>query len=455
MTTSGTRSQPMKTVYSARNSIFRALSPRRSRSPSPGASKSAPPTPRGQSGVSQTSGGGGSSKSKPMPAASPAATPSEESNEVITCLGAIPVGGSCSSVTLLKTSGVFDSVRESAAAAAASIQGPRAIAAMAKRSLLTKMQKLVAKKLESTYGQMKLTSITPDRRMPHLLRVTIHEVADTVWEDVQDEAMRMFEKMMRSETEEIDDDAEDRPHRNPVSSPPSPPSSPPEDSSDAASMQTPKPKVQLPPGRPPQPRPPLPLPGHVCMHVLTTAPQTRPAPLPLPPPEVQEVPVLPEVEMALHAKGRNGLACMQDVPEVETASQAPDGRPMVRQGSVREEVQNFAAGTMPLASVAGAMHRSLGHDRGTMRIVLVSARGLKAADSNGLSDPYCMLSMGRHRKTSTTIKKTLNPKWNEEFQFKGEIAKLGSKLLLRMYDYDLVGFDDALGNAEVIATDRH
>ena len=167
------------------------------------------------------------------------------------------------------------------------------------------------------------------------------------------------------------------------------------------------------------------------------------------------MPVLPEVEMALHAKGRNGLACMQDVPEVETASQAPDGRPMVRQGSVREEVQNFAAGTMPLASVAGAMHRSLGHDRGTMRIVLVSARGLKAADSNGLSDPYCMLSMGRHRKTSTTIKKTLNPKWNEEFQFKGEIAKLGSKLLLRMYDYDLVGFDDALGNAEVIATDRH
>jgi len=390
-----------------------------------------------------------------MPAASPAATPNEESNEVITCLGAIPVGGSCSSVTLLKTSGVFDSVRESAAAAAASIQGPRAIAAMAKRSLLTKMQKLVAKKLESTYGQMKLTSITPDRRMPHLLRVTIHEVADTVWEDVQDEAMRMFEKMMRSETEEIDDDAEDRPHRNPVSSPPSPPSSPPEDSSDAASMQTPKPKVQLPPGRPPQPRPPLPLPGHVCMHMLTTAPQPRPTPLPLPPPEVQEVPVLPEVEMALHAKGRNGLACMQDVPEVETASQAPDGRPMVRQGSVREEVQNFAAGTMPLASVAGAMHRSLGHDRGTMRIVLVSARGLKAADSNGLSDPYCMLSMGRHRKTSTTIKKTLNPKWNEEFQFKGEIAKLGSKLLLRMYDYDLVGFDDALGNAEVIATDRH
>ena len=333
---------------------------------------------------------------------------------MITCLGAIPVGGSCSSVTPLTSSGVFDSVRESAAAvAAASIQGPRAIAAMAKRSLLTKMQKLVAKKLESTYGQMKLTSITPDRRMPHLLRVTIHEVVDTVWEDVQDEVLRMFEKMMRSETEEIDDDAEDRPHRNPVSFPPSPPSSPPEDSADAALKRTPKPKVQVPPGRPPQPRPP---------------------PLPLPPPEVQEVPVLPEEEMV---------------------SQALDGRTILHQGSVRDTVQNLAVGAMPLVSMSGTMPRSSGHDRGTMRIVLVSARGLKAADSNGLSDPYCQLSMGRQRKTSTTIKKSLNPIWKEEFQFKGEIAKLGSKLLLRMYDYDLVGFDDAIGNAEVIATDRH
>ena len=49
---------------------------------------------------------------------------------------------------------------------------------------------------------------------------------------------------------------------------------------------------------------------------------------------------------------------------------------------------------------------------GTLRITLSHAVGLKSMDSNGFSDPYVKLSLGRHKEKSKTIKKTLNPRCN-------------------------------------------
>jgi hypothetical protein len=47
---------------------------------------------------------------------------------------------------------------------------------------------------------------------------------------------------------------------------------------------------------------------------------------------------------------------------------------------------------------------------GTLRITLSHALGLKSMDSNGFSDPYVKLSLGKHHVKSKTIKKTLNPR---------------------------------------------
>ena len=40
-------------------------------------------------------------------------------------------------------------------------------------------------------------------------------------------------------------------------------------------------------------------------------------------------------------------------------------------------------------------------------------------DTFGLSDPFCMVSLGKSEKQKTrVIKRNLNPEWNEEFVYK-------------------------------------
>jgi C2 domain/Leucine rich repeat/Leucine Rich repeats (2 copies) len=73
----------------------------------------------------------------------------------------------------------------------------------------------------------------------------------------------------------------------------------------------------------------------------------------------------------------------------------------------------------------------------------VRARNLAAADSNGFSDPYVILKSGAQKKKSKTIKKTLDPEWNEQLTI---IPKPGvTQLVLHVYDWDLGSSDDFLG----------
>ena len=59
--------------------------------------------------------------------------------------------------------------------------------------------------------------------------------------------------------------------------------------------------------------------------------------------------------------------------------------------------------------------------KGTLHVYLSHATGLKSADRNGLSDPYVKLSLGKHKSKSKTIKKTLNPRWDEDFEWRGTL----------------------------------
>ena len=60
--------------------------------------------------------------------------------------------------------------------------------------------------------------------------------------------------------------------------------------------------------------------------------------------------------------------------------------------------------------------------KGVLLVTLKHARNLMSADANGLSDPYVIISGGGAKKTSKTIKKTLDPTWNEEMQLKGKLS---------------------------------
>jgi len=73
---------------------------------------------------------------------------------------------------------------------------------------------------------------------------------------------------------------------------------------------------------------------------------------------------------------------------------------------------------------------------------VIAARGLVAADLNGYSDPYTVLTAGGRRYKSKVKPKTLNPKWEEIFNV--DFSKT-TKLLVTVWDKDAIGSDDFLG----------
>ncbi|GFO08698.1 double c2-like domain-containing protein beta [Plakobranchus ocellatus] len=83
-----------------------------------------------------------------------------------------------------------------------------------------------------------------------------------------------------------------------------------------------------------------------------------------------------------------------------------------------------------------------------LHCTIIRAKGLKAMDSNGLSDPYVKLHLlpGANKSTklrTKTIHKTLNPEWNESLTYYGvtEEDMLRKTLRLSVLDEDSFGFD--------------
>ena len=93
---------------------------------------------------------------------------------------------------------------------------------------------------------------------------------------------------------------------------------------------------------------------------------------------------------------------------------------------------------------------------GVLNVKLVAARNLRPADSNGLSDPYVALQLGKGAlRRSRTVKKTLNPVFDTTFKFtvkKPATKKVALKdftLSITAKDKDVVGKDDLLGFREL------
>ncbi|XP_041349378.1 double C2-like domain-containing protein beta isoform X1 [Gigantopelta aegis] len=98
----------------------------------------------------------------------------------------------------------------------------------------------------------------------------------------------------------------------------------------------------------------------------------------------------------------------------------------------------------------GLLEFSLLYDivNNALYITIARARGLKAMDSNGLSDPYVKLHLlpGASKSTklrTKTIHKTLNPEWNETLTYYGitEDDCLKKTLRISVLDEDAFGFD--------------
>ena len=55
--------------------------------------------------------------------------------------------------------------------------------------------------------------------------------------------------------------------------------------------------------------------------------------------------------------------------------------------------------------------------QGTLDVELSHATNLESMDSNGFSDPYVVLKVAGQQRRSSTVQKTLNPKWKQHFEF--------------------------------------
>ncbi|XP_062984279.1 E3 ubiquitin-protein ligase NEDD4-like isoform X13 [Elgaria multicarinata webbii] len=90
----------------------------------------------------------------------------------------------------------------------------------------------------------------------------------------------------------------------------------------------------------------------------------------------------------------------------------------------------------------------------TLRVKVVAGIDLAKKDIFGASDPYVKLSLyvaDENRELALvqtkTIKKTLNPKWNEEFYFR--VNPSNHRLLFEVFDENRLTRDDFLGQVDV------
>ncbi|KAM0814256.1 putative C2 domain-containing protein [Seiridium cardinale] len=89
------------------------------------------------------------------------------------------------------------------------------------------------------------------------------------------------------------------------------------------------------------------------------------------------------------------------------------------------------------------------NNMGNLRVDVLDATDLPAADTNGKSDPYAKFEInGQDVFKTKTQKKTLNPVWNEFFEMPVP-SRTGAKFNVKVYDYDFADKPDFLGGADI------
>uniref|UniRef100_A0A8C6VAA5 Multiple C2 and transmembrane domain containing 1 n=1 Tax=Naja naja TaxID=35670 RepID=A0A8C6VAA5_NAJNA len=94
------------------------------------------------------------------------------------------------------------------------------------------------------------------------------------------------------------------------------------------------------------------------------------------------------------------------------------------------------------------LHKKAQLWRGIVSITLIEGCGLKAMDSNGLSDPYVKFRLGHQKYKSKIMSKTLNPRWREQFDLH-LYEERGGIIDITVWDRDAGKKDDFIGRCQV------
>ncbi|KAL2544091.1 C2 domain-containing protein [Forsythia ovata] len=92
--------------------------------------------------------------------------------------------------------------------------------------------------------------------------------------------------------------------------------------------------------------------------------------------------------------------------------------------------------------------------RGTLEVLLVSAKGLENTDFLSNMDPYVIITCRtQEHKSSVASGKGSDPEWNENFVF--ALSDDVPELLIKIMDSDGTSEDDFVGEAKKVVTRRH
>jgi len=85
---------------------------------------------------------------------------------------------------------------------------------------------------------------------------------------------------------------------------------------------------------------------------------------------------------------------------------------------------------------------------GKLQVVVTEARSLPKSDHlSKKCDPYCVLFLERQKEKTRTVKKTLNPKWQAEFEF--YVSEPGASLEVSVFDWNRIFSDELIGKVNI------
>ena len=92
--------------------------------------------------------------------------------------------------------------------------------------------------------------------------------------------------------------------------------------------------------------------------------------------------------------------------------------------------------------------------RGVLVVHIKRARNLVPRDKNGFSDPYAVVVVHGMRRFRTDVKyANLNPVWDQFGHYSGTLGSfVKSAMIVKLYDYDRLNFNDPLGVAAIDLT---
>lgn len=152
------------------------------------------------------------------------------------------------------------------------------------------------------------------------------------------------------------------------------------------------------------------------------------------------------------------LQAASDAPKMTTPAASKAG-PVVTTGQERSEPSRQPRESVQVEDVQSQQPQKenslkLADDvDATLVVTIMSGADMLPCDSNGLSDPFAVLTLGSQKgvKHKTKVqKRTINPVWDQAFEWQGKTATLCSEpLLIKLYDKDLFGMNDPMGTVEV------